>query len=213
MGIYKSYMECKLYKMKGDHKSCSNCDYTDCPKYPALDEEWLTIYEAIEKMKLENKKMTNAAWMKHMYVYYDEKTQEIVICMENNNECSFSECDFVEIFSDFPDCWIVTGAYHGIFDGMKKLIRKKTERMTPDQQKKHENDPVNYPSHYTDGKIEVIEYIEDKKLGFCLGNAVKYISRAGKKDPEKEIEDLEKAEWYIKRRIEELKKEKGEKNK
>lgn len=65
-------------------------------------------------------------------------------------------------------------------------------------------DPVNRPAHYTDGKIEVIEYIEDKKLGFCLGNAIKYISRAGKKDPTKEIEDLNKAKWYIKRRIKEL---------
>jgi hypothetical protein len=66
------------------------------------------------------------------------------------------------------------------------------------------NDPVNHPSHYTDGKIEVIEYIEDKKLGFCLGNAVKYISRAGKKDPAKEVEDLSKAIWYINRRIKEI---------
>ena len=65
-------------------------------------------------------------------------------------------------------------------------------------------DPVNRPSHYTDGKIEVIDYIEDKKLGFCLGNAIKYISRAGKKNPDKEIEDLLKAKWYIERRIKEL---------
>ena len=56
-------------------------------------------------------------------------------------------------------------------------------------------DPVNHPAHYTDGKVEVIEYIEDKRLGYCLGNAVKYISRAGKKDPEKEVEDLKKAAW------------------
>lgn len=65
-------------------------------------------------------------------------------------------------------------------------------------------DVVNSPAHYTDGKIEVIEYIEDKKLGFCLGNAIKYISRAGKKDPTKEVEDLKKARWYIERRIKEL---------
>ncbi len=67
-----------------------------------------------------------------------------------------------------------------------------------------EEDLVNRPAHYTDGKIEVIEYIEDKKLGFCLGNAIKYISRAGKKNPDKEIEDLLKAKWYIERRIKEL---------
>ena len=64
-----------------------------------------------------------------------------------------------------------------------------------------ENDPVSHPSHYTDGNIEVIDFIEDKNLGFHLGNAVKYISRAGKKDPAKEVEDLQKAVWYINRHI------------
>lgn len=66
------------------------------------------------------------------------------------------------------------------------------------------NDPVNHPAHYTDGKIEVIDFIQDKKLGFCLGNAVKYIARAGKKDPSKVIEDLKKAAWYLNREIEML---------
>lgn len=63
-------------------------------------------------------------------------------------------------------------------------------------------DAINHPAHYNQGKIEVIEFIEDKKLGFHLGNAVKYISRAGKKDPAKEIEDLKKAVWYLERHIE-----------
>lgn len=63
------------------------------------------------------------------------------------------------------------------------------------------SDSVNHPSHYTDGKIEVIDFIEDKKLNFHRGNAVKYIARAGKKNPEKEIEDLEKAIWYLQREI------------
>lgn len=67
-----------------------------------------------------------------------------------------------------------------------------------------EDDPVNHPKHYIDGRIEVIEYIEDKNLGFCLGNAIKYISRAGKKEKDKEIQDLRKAMWYIERRIYEL---------
>lgn len=66
------------------------------------------------------------------------------------------------------------------------------------------SDIVNHPSHYTDGKIEVIDFIEDKQLNFHRGNAVKYISRAGKKDPIKEIEDLKKAQWYLNREIERL---------
>lgn len=66
---------------------------------------------------------------------------------------------------------------------------------------KNKNDSVNHPAHYTDGKIEVIDFIEDKKLNFHKGNAVKYIARAGKKNPEKEVEDLQKAIWYLNREI------------
>lgn len=72
------------------------------------------------------------------------------------------------------------------------------------------NDVVNHPKHYTDGKIEVIDFIEDKKLGFHLGNTVKYVARAGKKDPNKTIEDLEKAKWYLSRQIELLKQQNQE---
>lgn len=68
--------------------------------------------------------------------------------------------------------------------------------------KKH--DAVNSPSHYAAGKIEVIDAIEDWGLGFHLGNAVKYIARAGKKDPAKTIEDLEKSRWYLNRYIAKL---------
>ena len=67
------------------------------------------------------------------------------------------------------------------------------------------NDIIHHPSHYTDGKIEVIEFIEDKNLNYHKGNAIKYICRAGKKDPQKEIEDLQKAIWYINREIKNIK--------
>ncbi len=75
------------------------------------------------------------------------------------------------------------------------------------------DDPVNHPSYYTDTKIEVLDYILDHKLGFLLGNCIKYISRAGKKYPgnkEKEIEDLKKARFYLDRRIEQLEDEQKE---
>lgn len=60
---------------------------------------------------------------------------------------------------------------------------------------------VNNPPHYKDGGIETIDFIEAKQLGFNTGNAVKYISRAGKKDPTKYTEDLRKAVWYLWREI------------
>lgn len=68
-----------------------------------------------------------------------------------------------------------------------------------------ENDPISHPAHYTRFPVEVIELTEN--LNFCRGNAVKYIARAGFKDPSKEIEDLEKALWYIEREIARLERE------
>lgn len=64
-------------------------------------------------------------------------------------------------------------------------------------------DPVNNPAHYTAGGIETIDFIEAKKLGYNLGNVVKYITRAGLKS--NQIEDLRKAQWYLAREINSLK--------
>lgn len=62
---------------------------------------------------------------------------------------------------------------------------------------------VDHPSHYNTGKIEVIDAIEDWNLDFHLGNAVKYIARAGHKGSKRE--DLEKAVWYLTRAINRIK--------
>ena len=68
---------------------------------------------------------------------------------------------------------------------------------------------VNSPEHYggANNPYEAIKVIDAWGLDFHLGNAVKYISRAGKKDPMKEIEDLKKAEFYIKHKIKLLQEE------
>lgn len=57
---------------------------------------------------------------------------------------------------------------------------------------------INHPSHYAANRIfEPIDVITDWQLDFCLGNAVKYISRAGRKEKDKEKEDIEKAIFYL----------------
>lgn len=68
---------------------------------------------------------------------------------------------------------------------------------------------INHPSHYNVGKIEVIDAIESFGFGegFCKGNAIKYIARAGHKDPLNELDDLKKARWYLDREIERLEKQ------
>jgi len=60
---------------------------------------------------------------------------------------------------------------------------------------------VDRPPHYTSSAVEPIDAIEAWELDFHLGNAVKYIARAGKKDPAKVVEDLQKAAWYLNRAI------------
>ena len=67
-------------------------------------------------------------------------------------------------------------------------------------------DMVNHPQHYG-GKAntyEAIKEIEAWNLGFCLGNTVKYIARAGHKNADTELEDLNKALWYLQRRIKQI---------
>jgi len=74
-----------------------------------------------------------------------------------------------------------------------------------------EDDPVNHPMHYTShpSGIECIDIA--KHYDFCIGNVIKYVWRAGLKkstemqDEEKEIQDLEKAKWYLEKEIEEKK--------
>ena len=71
------------------------------------------------------------------------------------------------------------------------------------------NKNVSHPSHYNQG-IEAIDIIESWDLNFSLGNAIKYILRSPYKG--KQIEDLEKARWYIDREINRLKDEMVKKN-
>ena len=56
---------------------------------------------------------------------------------------------------------------------------------------------VEHPAHYNIGKIEVIDAINEWQLDFDLGNVVKYVARAGHKDPTKTVEDLKKARFYL----------------
>ncbi len=71
------------------------------------------------------------------------------------------------------------------------------------------NDLVNHPPHYggADDTYEAIKVIEARGLGFHLGNAVKYVARAGKKGDA--LEDLKKARWYLDRLIQKMEAERG----
>lgn len=74
-----------------------------------------------------------------------------------------------------------------------------TEKITQTFAESKNEDVINHPSHYTRGKIEVIDFIEDQQLPYHLGNVIKYIARAGYKGDK--LEDLKKARWYLDRYI------------
>lgn len=67
-----------------------------------------------------------------------------------------------------------------------------------------EDDPVNHPSHYTwlPSGVEVIDVTEH--LNFNVGNAVKYLIRAGRKDSTTRVQDLQKAQWYLERELQRI---------
>lgn len=84
------------------------------------------------------------------------------------------------------------------------------EQIVKDIQVEARKEMVNHPAHYggEEDPYEAIKVIRAWNLDFCTGNTVKYIARAGKKDPTKELEDLKKARWYLDYWIKELEKRK-----
>jgi hypothetical protein len=87
-----------------------------------------------------------------------------------------------------------------------ELLRDSLIDLLARREKGPQDRKVNHPSHYGggDNPYETIKVIRAWKLDFSLGNAVKYISRAGKKDGESTVDDLKKALWYIQNKIDEL---------
>jgi hypothetical protein len=64
-----------------------------------------------------------------------------------------------------------------------------------------DNDLVNHPPHYKSGGVETLDFIEAKDLNYRLGNVIKYVSRAGRKEGSDPVQDLEKARFYLEREI------------
>lgn len=94
----------------------------------------------------------------------------------------------------------------GVYDALSASPAEQSSSASPlsdDPEVDTSDDIVNHPSHYADGWSNGAEVIDiTEHLNFNRGNAVKYLSRAGKKGgPEKELEDLQKALWYVTREV------------
>lgn len=115
--------------------------------------------------------------------------------------------DFAGVCSDMEMAAIDDGLRRALGLEKKRPFPRHKAKNEPDYSKEARDltrDAVNHPSYYNAGKIEAIDYIADQGLDFATGSAVKYITRAGRKDPAKEVEDLEKAVWYLQDKIRRL---------
>lgn len=84
----------------------------------------------------------------------------------------------------------------------KEVVLSLAHMVSKTLEEPKKEDVINHPSHYTRGKIEVIDFIEDQQLPYHLGNVIKYVARAGYKGDK--LEDLKKARWYLDRYINEV---------
>ena len=193
IGEGKSYVSTPCILEVEDDIGPDCCPFSNCGVY--YECEWKS-YEETTCYKME------PVDMMHMLaeICDCEKMKKL---MEPNDACKLNRLAINGIIKNCPYCGKINPAYNDIVKDIKASYEEYT-KANPVIVTTVDNDPVNHPSHYTAGRFETIEVIEDWGLDFCLGNAVKYISRAGKKDPSKEIEDLKKAVWYIERRIKQL---------
>ena len=116
---------------------------------------------------------------------------------DHSIDCSEVFCEECPFENLFGSCQELTSNEN--IERANKYLMERANKYLMEINKTIPSDNVNNPSHYNTGTIEVITVIEDWKLNFNLGNAIKYIGRCEHKENKKQ--DLEKAKWYIEREI------------
>jgi hypothetical protein len=117
---------------------------------------------------------------------------------DHEREESLSTCDIVVCCCTVIPSYIARWASKCDIEAVLYHEFISRELAGPDSQP----EAVSHPPHYTFGKYEVIDVIEDWGLDFHLGNVIKYVARAGRKGDPKE--DLLKAKWYLERAIKQM---------
>lgn len=120
---------------------------------------------------------------KKLTMFYDILDRVTKLEKKVNEELDWKDLTGTTVFESIKN---------GILDSIKRLEEDSVSNDIQD-------DPVNHPLHYTDGKYETIEFIEEYGMRTHIGNAIKYASRAGKKDEDAYVEDLKKGLWYLHR--------------
>jgi hypothetical protein len=161
-----------------NHEEHFECEGVNRPgiKEEVIIEKWEPELNKPAYPAPENMKDRSEGWMKGWYAGHDG---------HNALTAEASE-EFCDGFNEALQWRLVRG-----------LIKVNAARALQGLPELPEYDPVKIPEHYNTGKIEVTNFIADQGLNFPRGNVVKYVCRAGKKDPDKELQDLEKAAAYL----------------
>lgn len=118
--------------------------------------------------------------------------------------CTNTACSNCILRRSDWDCHIGEGSEQcmNIYEASESELDRGLQ-LIEDSNNEPSDNPIK-PDYYNDTKIAPIDVIEDWDLDFCLGSALKYIKRAGKKDNNPSVQDLRKVIWYVERRIKEL---------
>lgn len=141
--------------------------------HPIDDQDPCTMVTGMSELVLENREP-------HVRIWRPEGSVTVSL-LEDRVEMTDSSDD-VDVYAD--------DTYPGLYYNGRRI------------ELAEDLDNVSHPPHYANGWSNGAEVIDlTEHLSFCSGNVVKYVCRAGRKDPDKHVEDLEKARWYLDREI------------
>lgn len=112
--------------------------------------------------------------------------------------CKLKKCDYCTAPIGSTTYVIKPTDKHPYLSACSESCLKLSIERYSEQEKIAHKPSIDHPAHYQSKGIEAIDVIDAFDLDFCLGNAIKYILRAGRKDKETKLQDIEKAMWYLK---------------
>ena len=203
----------------GNYTRCEKCKHIDREKEECkiTNDKWLVSddagtchqYEGVKSMIVENVKPALGLTLDGIYTVIDEGDNYYSIKNDYGRKVSYLKGLF-EIVEDES----ISSKYKSrqFEESMKKVSEPASKCMVSSdgywdiavEDNRNECNPIK-PNHYKAGNFDVIAFCFEHDLDFATGNIIKYVTRAGKKNKDKTLEDLLKAKEYLERKIERVK--------
>ena len=171
---------------------------TTTDKIRRLLAQGLSAPEIAKKLKVRTARVHTVKWLNKKA----EAKQKVQVERSHDPKVVKAEQDYLRSVKQAMDTIQKKPYLKAAFEKPAVFLESiaETREKIRDQTERELLDLVNSPPHYRSGGIETIDFIEAKDLNYRLGNVVKYVSRAGRKQTDP-VQDLEKAAWYLQREI------------